>query len=102
MLNYKWIRVLRALFFVALAAMLAVAFTCPPRASEFRRVLPSLMAIGFIILGAVLKAVVFSCLRCGSRHILVHNIFYYYPNTVFYCPDCGEELRFTPKGGGQE
>jgi hypothetical protein len=18
---------------------------------------------------------------------------------VFYCPDCGEELRFTPKGG---
>lgn len=102
MLNYKWIRVLRALFFVALAAMLAVAFTCPPRASEFRRVLPSLMAIGFIILGVVLKAVVFICPRCGSRHILAHNIFYYYSNTVFYCPDCGEELRFTPKGGGQE
>lgn len=102
MLNYKWIRVLRIIYAIAIVAILVLSFTRPPRACEFRRVLPSLMAIGFIILGVVLKAVVFICPRCGSRHILAHNIFYYYSNTVFYCPDCGEELRFTPKGGGQE
>lgn len=103
MLNYKWIRVLRIIYTIAIVAILVLSFTRPPQASAFRRALPALVALGFILLGAMLRAVVFPCPHCGKHKTTsAFALGGLRKDSVFYCPDCGEELRFTPKGGGQE
>ena len=102
-LNYKWIRVLRIIYAIAIVAILVLIFTRPPQASAFRRALPAVVALGVVILMYAIRAFVFPCPRCGKhKTTAAFGLSHLRKYSVFYCPDCGEELRFTPKGGGQE
>ncbi len=67
MLNYKWIRVLWAIFILGLAAVLILIFTQPAGASAFRRALPAVAALGVVILMYAIRAFVFPCPRCGKH-----------------------------------
>lgn len=100
MLNYKRLYIPRTLqvLEVMLILLSILLYIFGPRE---HLLLFLYLAIGLIFLQYILTCRLFACPRCGSRHILTRNIFYYRPSSVFYCPDCGEELRFTPKGGGQ-
>ncbi len=96
MLNYKRLYILRTV--QVLEAILILLIPFGPRE---HLLLFLYLAIGLIFLQHILTCRLFECPRCGSRHILTRNIFHYRPSSVFYCPDCGAELRFTPKGSGQ-
>lgn len=102
MLNYKWIRALWAIFILGLAAILILIFTQPAGASAFRCTLPAVVALGVVILMYAIRAFVFPCPRCGKhKTTAVFGLSHLRKDSVLYCPDCGAELRFTPKGGGQ-
>ncbi|MCI6966540.1 hypothetical protein MR810_05400 [bacterium] len=98
MLNYNWIRVLRAICFAGLAAILILAFTQPAGASALRCALPGIIAIGCIILQVVLRAIAFPCPRCGKhKTTTAFALSRLKKDSVLHCPDCGEELRFRQK-----
>lgn len=102
MLNYKWIRVLWAIFILGLAAVLILIFTQPAGASAFRRALPAVVALGAVILMYAIRAFVFPCPRCGKHKTTgAFALGGLRKDSVFYCPDCGAELRFASKGSGQ-
>ncbi len=100
MLNYKWIRALWAIFILGLTAILILIFTQPAGASAFRRALPAVVALGVVILMYAIRAFAFPCPRCGKhKTTAAFGLSHLRKDSVFYCPDCGEELRFAPKGG---